>query len=60
VENQITGSQGPGIIIVEGLANVYRNDITENMDGIKLISSSTKIRRNYIAHNQNDGIICEG
>ena len=45
---------------MEGLGNIYRNDIVENLDGIKLVNSSAKIRRNFIANNDNDGLICEG
>lgn len=37
--------------MVEGLGNIYRNDVTENLDGIKLVNSSGKIRRNFIANN---------
>lgn len=44
--------------MVEGLANIYRNDIVGNMEGIKLVNSSGKIRRNYVANNENDGISC--
>jgi hypothetical protein len=58
VENEIKNSLGPGIIMVEGLANIYRNDVAANVDGIKLVHSSGKIRRNYIANNENDGVTC--
>lgn len=44
--------------MVEGLANIYRNDVAGNIDGIKLVHSSGKIRRNYIANNENDGVTC--
>jgi hypothetical protein len=30
------------------------------MEGIKLINSGGRIRRNYVANNQNDGMTCEG
>lgn len=60
VENEIKDSPGAGIIMVEGHATVSRNDIVNNLDGVRLIESSDRIRRNYIAHNKNDGVVCEG
>lgn len=44
--------------MVEGLASIFRNDITENLEGIKLVESSGRIRRNFIANNDNDGVAC--
>ena len=59
VENIISNSPGPGIILVEASSHIFRNDITNNFDGIVLINSRGEMRRNYIYKNNNNGIVCK-
>jgi hypothetical protein len=59
-QNSIRNSPGEGINIIEGICNVSRNDITENREGIRMVDSLGRIRRNFIANNLNNGIVCNG
>jgi hypothetical protein len=59
VENNISYSPAAGLILVEACSNVCRNDIIGNFDGIILSNSRGCIRRNYIANNNNNGVVCQ-
>ena len=60
VENVISHSDGPGIILVKsGRCKIARNDVIQNGEGILMMQSRGEIRRNFISENKNDGIVCE-
>jgi hypothetical protein len=60
VDNLVKGSMGPGIIMVKaGRCKIVRNDVVGNAEGIVMVQSMAEIRRNYLADNKNNGMVCE-
>jgi hypothetical protein len=45
--------------IGSGRIKIFRNDICRNLDGVIVEGGEPEMRRNYIAENKNNGLICE-